>query len=67
MGTELDPEKAKVTVIEIYGPKGLRKFIHTTLGLSRSGLIFRIAIFEMTPRPDMYPADWEELGFQQST
>lgn len=64
MGTGLDPEKAKDAVIEIYGPKGLRKFIHTTLGLSRSGLIFRIAIFEMIPRLDMYPPDWGELGVQ---
>eukprot|EP00092_Neocalanus_flemingeri_P010078 GFUD01010861.1.p1 GENE.GFUD01010861.1~~GFUD01010861.1.p1 ORF type:complete len:372 (+),score=92.96 GFUD01010861.1:251-1366(+) len=64
MGAGLEPEKAKETVVEIYGPKGLRKFVHTTLGLSRSGLAFKIVIFELVPRSDMYPPDWGQLGVE---
>jgi len=54
IGTGLDPEKGQNTLVEIYGPLGLRKFLHTTLGLSGSSLMIRISVTELVPRPDMY-------------
>ena len=56
LGNGLNPEKAKVNIIKaeenlvlflkdleicLYGPHGIRKFVQTVLGLSRSPLIFR--------------------------
>jgi len=55
IGTGLDQEKGRNTVVEIYGPLGLRKFLHTTLGLSGSNLMIRISVTELVPREDMYP------------
>ena len=55
IGTGLDPEKGRNTVVEIYGPQGLRKFLHTTLGLSGSCLMIRISVTELMPRADMQP------------
>jgi len=64
MGNGLDPEKAKDTVVELYGPLGLRKYVTTCLGLSRSPLIYKLAIHEMIPRPDQHPPDWDAWPVQ---
>jgi len=59
LGNGVDPGNAEKTVIEVYGPVGIRRFISTTLGLSRSPLIYRISVIELVPRDDQYPADWQ--------
>ena len=45
--------------IDLYGPLGIRKYVWTCLGLSRSPLVFKLAIHELVPRPDQYPPDWD--------
>lgn len=64
LGNGLDPDKGKDTIIELYGPVGVRKFVQVTLGLSRSPLVFRLAIIEMEPRPDQFPEDWNEWPYE---
>ena len=41
----------------------MRKYVTTSLSLSRSPLIYKIIIHEMIPRPDQYPDDWKNLDF----
>jgi len=60
LGNGLDPDKAKDLEISLYGPHGIRKFVQTTLGLARSPLVFRLSVFELVPRQDMYPDDWKD-------
>jgi len=55
-----DPKMLEAKIIDIYGPHGLRKYIATTLSLSRSPLAYRIRVFEIIPRPDQYPENWSE-------
>ena len=45
--------------IDLYGPEGLRKYVWTCLGLSRSPLVFKLAVHEIIPREDQYPPDWD--------
>lgn len=61
----LEPEKAQTTTVELYGPVGIRKYVQTTLGLSRSPLAFTLAITEMEPRPDQFPPDWGDWPIDQ--
>ena len=49
----------QAVTIDLYGPLGIRKYVWTCLGLSRSPLVFRLAIHELVPRPDQYPPDWD--------
>lgn len=63
MGNGQDPEKSKNNVVHLYGPLGLRKYVTTSLSLSRSPLIYKIIIHEMIPRPDQYPDDWKNWDF----
>jgi len=60
LGNGLNPEKAKNLEICLYGPHGIRKYVQTVLGLSRSPLVFRLSVHELIPRPDMYPQDWSQ-------
>jgi hypothetical protein len=40
-GNGVDPEAVPKPTLEIYGPLGLRKFITTALGISRSPLVYK--------------------------
>eukprot|EP00088_Acartia_fossae_P068588 TRINITY_DN8735_c0_g1_i1.p1 TRINITY_DN8735_c0_g1~~TRINITY_DN8735_c0_g1_i1.p1 ORF type:complete len:370 (+),score=54.85 TRINITY_DN8735_c0_g1_i1:52-1161(+) len=55
-----DTDALKKKTVEIYGPVGLRKYIATTLSLSRSPLSFRISVIEIIPRDDQYPDNWND-------
>jgi len=63
LGNGMNPEKSK-EVVTLYGPHGIRKFVQTVLGLSRSPLAFKLAVVELFPRPDMYPDNWEDWKIQ---
>lgn len=65
LGNGLDPEKAKSVTVTIYGPVGLRRFVTTSLGLSRSPLAYQLSIVELVPREDMYPDDWDQWDVPQ--
>ena len=41
LGNGVDPANAEETVLELYGPLGIRKFVTCALSLSRSPLAFR--------------------------
>ena len=58
MGNSMDEDKAKSFTLTLYGPVGLRKFLSTSLGLSRSMPAFSIHVVELVPRDDMYGQDW---------
>ena len=45
--------------VQLYGPKGLRKFLRVALQLSRSQLGFDFAVNELIPLADQYPDDWQ--------
>ena len=49
----------QAVTIDLYGPEGLRKYVWTCLGLSRSPLVFKLAVHELIPRADQYPPDWD--------
>jgi len=59
LGNGLDPATGHNTVIELYGPTGIRKFVTTALGLSRSPLVFSLSVIEIVPTQQQYPADWD--------
>ena len=40
-GNGLDPESGPKTTLEVYGPLGIRRFITTALGISRSPLVYK--------------------------
>ena len=42
---------------------GIRKYVTTSLSLSRSPLIYKVVIHEMIPRLDQYPDDWKSWDF----
>ena len=54
-GTAAKPRKT----VQLYGPRGLRRFLRTSLKLSCSHLGFNYAVHELVPTPDQFPADWE--------
>jgi len=60
LGNGLDPARAAATTVEVIGPLGLRKFLAVTLGLARSPLPFQLAVVELEPRADQYPAGWAD-------
>jgi len=60
MGNGMDPGVAANTIIELYGPHGIRKFVTTSLGLARSPLVFKLSVIELVPRPDQYPSNWAD-------
>jgi hypothetical protein len=41
LGNGVDPEAVPKPTLEIYGPLGLRRFITTALGISRSPLVYK--------------------------
>ncbi|CAN9513135.1 unnamed protein product [Ophioblennius macclurei] len=43
--------------VDIYGPRGLRHFVRTTLGLTGSQLLFPYAVHELEPTHDQSPAE----------
>ncbi|KAJ9590794.1 hypothetical protein L9F63_016180 [Diploptera punctata] len=51
------PER-KDFVLEIYGPRGLRKYIRNTLILSKSALTYDYVVHEMIPMEEQFPDDW---------
>ncbi|XP_064646841.1 zinc phosphodiesterase ELAC protein 1-like [Lineus longissimus] len=53
--------------VEIYGPIGLRKFLRTSLELSRSMLGFSYVVHELLPLAACYPADWNEWPVQHES
>ncbi|ROT80919.1 hypothetical protein C7M84_000329 [Penaeus vannamei] len=63
--TEEQLEK-EVPHVDIYGPKGLRRFIYTALSLSRSPLIFKYCVHEMVPVASQYSEDWEDWDVDHS-
>lgn len=65
LGNGLDPVKAKSVTVTLYGPVGLRRFVTTSLGLSRSPLVYQLRVVEMEPRQDMYPEDWHQWDVPQ--
>lgn len=43
--------------VDIYGPRGLRKFLRVTLGLTGSQLLFPYAVHELEPTRDQSPEE----------
>uniref|UniRef100_A0A3Q2PQ87 ElaC ribonuclease Z 1 n=1 Tax=Fundulus heteroclitus TaxID=8078 RepID=A0A3Q2PQ87_FUNHE len=43
--------------VDIYGPRGLRKFLRVTLGLTGSQLLFPYAVHELEPTSDQCPEE----------
>ncbi|KAK3856228.1 hypothetical protein Pcinc_037433 [Petrolisthes cinctipes] len=46
-------------VVDIYGPKGINKFVNTALHISCSPLIYSFRVHELVPIASQYPEDWE--------
>ena len=65
LGNGLDPARAALTTVHVTGPLGVRRFLQTVLGLSRSPLPYRLAVTELVPRPDQLPPDWAEWRVEQ--
>lgn len=57
---EEDIEKNNLPVIEIYGPLGLRLFLHTSLSLSRSVFPYQYRVNELVPHGAQYGEDWND-------
>ena len=47
-------------VVDLYGPYGLRKYLITSLELSRSVPSFKFNIYELMPKENQFPPDWSE-------
>ena len=60
MGNGLNANQTEEKTLDIYGPRGLRKFITTTLEISRSAIAYAFNIHELVPEEDQYPPDWNE-------
>ena len=58
LGNGGDPQEDRV--VDVYGPQGIRKYLLTSLELSRSGFNYKINIHELVPRENQFPSDWEE-------
>lgn len=55
--------------LELYGPVGLRRFIRTSLELSRSYVTYNYTVHEMVPIEDQIPEDikqWKVLENDES-
>ncbi|XP_007548196.1 zinc phosphodiesterase ELAC protein 1-like [Poecilia formosa] len=56
LNTNPDVEQS-LKCVDIYGPRGLRKFLRVTLGLTGSQLLFPYAVHELQPTPDQSPEE----------
>lgn len=52
-------------VLEIYGPRGLRRYVREVLCLSRSPLPFPFRVHELIPMEDQLPRNWHTWGVSQ--
>jgi len=59
LGNGMDPTNGHNTVIELYGPLGVRKFVTNSLSLSRSPLLYKLSVIELIPKADQYPDNWD--------
>ncbi|KAL7647054.1 UNVERIFIED_CONTAM: hypothetical protein RMT77_002311 [Armadillidium vulgare] len=57
---ESDDKNVSFHTVDIYGPLGLRKFLYTTLSLSRSPLSIKYRVHELEPAIVQYPGDWKD-------
>lgn len=56
LNTNPEPQQT-LNCVDIYGPRGLRHFVRTTLGLTGSQLLFPYAVHELEPTPDQSPEE----------
>ncbi|XP_013858167.1 zinc phosphodiesterase ELAC protein 1 [Austrofundulus limnaeus] len=56
LNSNADPQQ-NLNCVELYGPRGLRKFLRVTLGLSGSQLLFPYAVHELEPTTDQCPEE----------
>ena len=54
-GTSTDEQ----STIHIYGPLGIRQYLHVSLSLSRSDLGYKYEVHELIPNPEDLPEGWE--------
>ncbi|XP_068249353.1 zinc phosphodiesterase ELAC protein 1-like isoform X1 [Palaemon carinicauda] len=67
IGMSKEELEAKGTpVVDLYGPQGLRRFVYTSLSLSRSPLQFKYRIHELVPVKDQYLENWDEWDVDHS-
>ncbi|XP_034249267.1 zinc phosphodiesterase ELAC protein 1-like [Thrips palmi] len=52
-------------VLELYGPRGLRRYVREVLCLSRSPLPFPFRVHELIPMDDQLPRNWSSWGVTQ--
>ncbi|KAE8739931.1 hypothetical protein FOCC_FOCC014570 [Frankliniella occidentalis] len=52
-------------ILEIFGPKGLRRYVREVLCLSRSPLPFPFRVHELIPMDDQLPRNWASWGVNQ--
>ena len=49
-------------IVDIYGPHGLRKYLLTSLEMSRSMPAFQFNIHELMPKENQFPPEWFKLN-----
>ena len=56
----LSSQDSWTDLIEIYGPTGLRGFLHSAIGLCHETLRFKFVVYELVPLPVQYPEEWND-------